>query len=365
MQINAAAPRAVVRTSAPVAAPPQPAAPAPVPAPRENGVWRFIKHFLAPSHLWHNPAAKAPANPTSLKIASYNIQLGGQHLDQAMANLKGMNADVICLQETTRESAEAIAKQLGMHMYFASGRMYLDDKAILSKYPITAAEDHAFSDTGWQRFMTYLHGIPKHGVTATEPIGRRSTLHVTLQVGGHTVEVLDPHLSSADKQANTLQLNELADYAKKLGTQGHTVLMAGDFNTDFMQKPDGKPGGATDTKQEWADRYHRAAEPADAANLAAAAKLNGTLQSYWDTAARRVVLSGGKLTSPEAAAASGKTDKRTQRVIDGVSHLGAEQRFDSVFASQDVQMVEAYIDQDHAGSDHQPIMAEVRFLGNS
>jgi endonuclease/exonuclease/phosphatase family metal-dependent hydrolase len=364
MQVNAVVPRTVVdpRARANAAAPQQPA-PQPVPMKHENGFLRFIKHVLHPSTLWHNPAAKAPANPTGLKIASYNIQLGGQHLDQALANLKAMDADVICLQETTKESAQAIARALGMHMYFASTRMYLDDKAILSKYPIKGAEDHGFGDSGWQRFKAYLAGVPKHGITATEPLGRRSTLHVTLQVGNHTVDVLDPHLSSADHNDNTMQIGELADYAKQLGAKGHTVLMAGDFNADFMLKPNGNPkGGATDTQAEWADRYHRSAPASDAASLAAMAKLDGTLQNYWDTAKRRSVLSKGQTITPEQAQAkldAGATDLALRRAADGVSHLGANRRFDNVFASKDVTIQEAYIDQDHAGSDHQPVMAEV------
>ena len=155
------------------------------------------------------------------------------------------------------------------------------------------------------------------------------------------------------------------------------VLAAGDFNTNFALAGQGKADEAgafdtfTDTPQEVRSRYDYRAigNIADPANKAAVDELNATMTNFW-TAENRTVLVDGQLMTPEQAQAelkSGKVDRKSERyqqlvkAMDGLTHLSAHKRFDNILSSRNARIESAHIDQTAKGSDHQPLMAEVRW----
>jgi endonuclease/exonuclease/phosphatase family metal-dependent hydrolase len=98
-------------------------------------------------------------------------------------------------------------------------------------------------------------------------------------------------------------------------------------------------------------------------------RLAGSMNTFWD-APTRSVLVDGTLMSPEQALAelkTGKLDPKSDRyrqlrdVADGSTLLGGDRRFDNIFASKDVRIESALIDQTTRASDHQPAMATIRW----
>lgn len=368
-----------------VAAPGPTALAAPGPLARAWGaVAGFVRDLFQP--MWRSAAYAPPTPPPDqggLRIASYNVLLGGQRLEAAIRDLRRLDADVICLQETSRAATEAIARELGLHVAFYTPRGPLRGslKAILSRHPIEAAADVPFDVPFAQRLgAAWTQARAGNKALWAEPLEDRSMLTARLRVGGRTIEVVDTHLGLGDPKANAAQLQQLAALVEARRKAGATVIVAGDFNAHLglataagRTPPADAPGRfdtPTDTVAEYQDRY--GAGPGNIARAevaAAAARLLGAATPYWDAADRTVIVEGAPMTPEQARAelASGRVPAGTARhkqlllAMDGVTHLGARKRFDHVLATPDVRMERAVIDQSATGSDHQPILAEVRW----
>ncbi len=373
-----------------VAAPAALAAPAPAPAPAAAAmaaapsglakVWHavsdFVSHVWNPDVVWTNPAAKPDPRATGLRVASYNIMLGGQKIEEVEATLVAQRPDVVLIQEASDESARRLAEKLGLHMTYMGSRFHPRGKAILSRYPIARAEELMVPGQGWvRRIGKFREEWKEKGspIKSIEPLQARTVLHAQVKVGGKTVDLLDVHQSLAMTDANTTQLGFLADLSARWEKEGHVVIAGGDFNTNFnfTQAARADAKGAydtlTDTASEFADRYDgwTPGNAADAANLAALERLKATMQDYW-TAPSRTVLVGGKAYTPEQARAALQALKpgtpafrEMLLAADGASHKGARKRFDNVLVSHNARVTTATIDHTATGSDHQPVYAEV------
>jgi endonuclease/exonuclease/phosphatase (EEP) superfamily protein YafD len=99
-------------------------------------------------------AAVAPQGGPGLRlnVATYNVNWGCPQPEQAIAAIRFMNADVVCLQETHEEWGRLIRRRLSRlypHMVFHSdGRTAAGGMAFLSKWPM---QSFALvpSATGW------------------------------------------------------------------------------------------------------------------------------------------------------------------------------------------------------------------------
>lgn len=343
-----------------------------------RGAGTFVQNLFDHREIWRNASLPAERkNPGKLTVASYNILLGGQRIEQAEAALRKLDADVVCLQEASLESSMRLARNLGYHLAFATTPLKTAGKAILSRYPIEKVEDRAFESVPFTRRLAayYQESIATRKFKETEPLAKRSILHAQIRVGDRVVDVLDTHLSLKHAPSNAAELQELADYAARLSDAGHTVVAAGDFNTNFALAGDNKADAAgtietpTDTMAEFRARYPCSVRGnvATPEGKAGVDRLATELRSFWTEAANREVVVGGLPTTADAALGELKSGKvkagsaryeQLQRAADGITHFGAGKRFDNVFVSRDARVERAVIDQTAQGSDHQPVLAE-------
>lgn len=345
-----------------------------------SGLWHtltdFVAHVWNPDVVWRNPAAKPDPKATGLRVASYNIMLGGQKIEEVEAALLAQKPDVVLIQEASDESARRLAQKLGLHMTYMGSRFHPRGKAILSRFPITKAEEIAPPGQGFlDRVGKFVEEWKRKGnpIKSIEPLQQRTILHAQVKVGGKAVDLLDVHQSLAMTDGNTAQLGYLADLSKKWEAEGRVVIAGGDFNTNFnfgkAAKTDAKGvyTTVTDTPREFADRYDgwTAGNAADPANLAAIDRLKATMQDYW-TAPNRTVLKDGEAITPEQAREALKTltpgtpaFREMLLAADGASHKGARKRFDNVLVSHNARVTAATIDHSATGSDHQPVYADV------
>ncbi|MBM3268683.1 MAG: endonuclease/exonuclease/phosphatase family protein [Candidatus Sericytochromatia bacterium] len=341
-----------------------------------SGAATWLHNVFDHEDRWTNPAARPPATPGKLSVLSYNILLGGKYLEQVEHELRDLDADVVALQEANLASVRHLAEKLGYHYAFASTAGHVAGKAILSRYPIESFADRPIHEVPlWKRIGAYWQVSASQGDwEKVEPLYQRSALRATLSVGGRKVDVLDTHLALGHAGSNAAQLRVLTDLAKQSVSKGHSVVVAGDFNTNFAlagkgeADPAGRFATPTDTVQEFLDRYPRSvvgniATPEDKAAVDA---LLGVLDNSWDAAAERRIRRGDDASDPAAAlaalgagqAAPGSAAfDRLMNAADGVSHQGANKRFDNVLVSPDIQVERASIDHGATGSDHSPVLA--------
>lgn len=330
-----------------------------------NLVQETVGAFTARASVWKNPDAPPARAQYPLRVVSYNVLKGPQNFDAVVAQLKAQQPDVACLQEVYgKDSALRLARALGMHV-----AVFPNNKAILSRYPISRAENHGFD----LPLTTQLADAWKSG--SGEPLERRSAGIATLKVGGKSLDVIDTHLSLYSSRANASELRELDALVEAKKRAGHSVLVAGDFNTNFALARAGLargPNGAltpTDTFEEFRARYGGKVEgnAASAEDRAAMRALLEGMSSHWDEGSRSMRL-GGREWTPEAALAeldSGRVKEGSARwkalwqVVDGISHAGAGKRFDNLLASPDLAFVRTAIDADARASDHRPVLVVV------
>ncbi|QJA07939.1 hypothetical protein HF520_02830 [Romboutsia sp. CE17] len=153
-----------------------------------------------------------------IKIISYNIHSG---LDKNMYPtlfdiidfLKMSDADIICLQEVN-ESAKvgfqvsSLKEELKMYSHFGANVVNFGSNYGLvtySKYPIKS-EKHIYLSSEREQ---------------------RGLLHTVIDVNGKKLNVINVHLG-VKKEEREIQIKEVLDYAKSLGSEPYIVL--GDFN---------------------------------------------------------------------------------------------------------------------------------------
>lgn len=183
--------------------------------------------------LTHSPLAACTARsvprdaaPKRSRIATWNIRAArSAPLDAIAGELKGMQADVIALQEVdvrTRRTGfvdepAVLAAALGFHYVFAASIKWDDGDyglAVLSRWPMTEV---------W-----------RHRLDATEAGEPRIVLEATLCADGRPLRVFNHHADGrvASRDAGFGELRRLVQ-----ADMGHGVLVLGDFN----EHPDG-PG---------------------------------------------------------------------------------------------------------------------------
>jgi endonuclease/exonuclease/phosphatase family metal-dependent hydrolase len=184
----------------------------------------FALPGAAPAGAYADPPAGAASVP--LRVASYNIHAGAGtdnvfDLDRQVEELRAMDADVVGLQEVDvhwgarsawRDLATELGARLGMEVYFAP--IYSLDPvaadaprrefgvAILSRYPILAAENHDITRLstqeaqpvpapapGFPEVRIRVKGVPVHVYTThldyrADPSVRAAQVADTLRIMG-------------------------------------------------------------------------------------------------------------------------------------------------------------------------------------
>jgi endonuclease/exonuclease/phosphatase family metal-dependent hydrolase len=339
----------------------------------------FVRHLFQPSGSWHNPNLPVPADKGGLTVMSFNVMVKTTRYDAVKRDLAKHAPDVVCLQETSEATARRLAEELGYHVAWHENPLHgYGDTAILSKYPIQAAETIDLAGSFGDRFGEFWRNL-KGGEVRGSALNKRHMTHATIAVGDRKIDVLSGHLTLNGLSQNTMQVDQIAKLARGYEQQGHSVLVAGDWNTNLAIHGDGRADAkgawdsATDTNAEFRDRHPGRAvgHQGNAENLAALDRLRSGLNDFWD-APNRTVLVDGTLMTPEQALAelkSGKVDPTSDRhaalvrAADGSTLMGASKRFDAVLASKDLRFESAHIDQTTEASDHQPVVTEVRWGG--
>jgi endonuclease/exonuclease/phosphatase family metal-dependent hydrolase len=303
--------------------------------------------------VWTNPAApKVPAR-YPLKLVTYNVLRGPQNFDAVLQELKAQSPDVCCLQEVTGDNALKLARALGLH-----AAVFPNNKAILSRYPISNIENHTYDLSLKDQVSTAWR------TGSNEPLERRTAGIASLKVGGKTLDIMDTHLSLHSPEENRSELRQLDALVEAKKQQGHSVLVAGDFNTNFALARSGQDGF-----EDWNRRHPGKVigNAGDAQDRAAMRGLLDGMRSHWEEGTRSVQLGGSRLT-PEAAQAElqsgtvkpgSRRETRLLTALEGISHGGAGKRFDNVLASPDLRFVSSFIDADSKASDHRPVVTLV------
>lgn len=191
------------------------------------GLWLLVgcgvKTGYAPSAVKvYRGAAKhpAPSVPDSLRVVSWNIQFAEQvpvALEEIQANSDLAGADIILVQEMTREGVEVMAQALGMHHIYGLAAVHPHHKklfgnGVLSRWPIVG--DKAIQ-------LPHETLITGH---------RRIAVAADISLGGQIVRAISIHTATM-----VMDLDKRVDQAKaardSLGDFTGPVIMGGDFNT--------------------------------------------------------------------------------------------------------------------------------------
>ena len=330
------------------------------------GVDGYVQDSLERVTLFPGPSTPPPAS-NRMRVATFNIFEGGRDYAGVLAELKKVNADVDFIQEGSRETAQRLGKDLGMHAVVGGNW-----KVILSKYPIASARAVNFDFSHFERFSAAWQ------TGKGEPLEVRGLLDVTLQAGGLTFHAVGEHLSTSNATWQARQLESLTAYVKHLRAAGDQVIAGGDMNLNFNLAHPGvaDPAGVlltpTDTPQEQQDRYGRFSDGlTDARVRSAASSFEQVLPNAWSAGHSQAIV-GGRALTPQAAraeleAGNPSAQRRTQllEAIDGLSHLSVKARIDNLFTSEGFKVRSTTVDQDVRASDHQPVYVDLEIPAGS
>jgi endonuclease/exonuclease/phosphatase family metal-dependent hydrolase len=178
--------------------------------------------YAPPEVKIYRGAAKhpAPALPDSLRVASWNIQFAEQvpkALEEILANSDLASADIILVQEMTRDGVEEMARVLGMHHIYGLAAVHPHHKklfgnGVLSRWPIVG--DKAIQ-------------LPNETLITGH---RRIAVAADIDLGGRIVRAVSIHTATM-----VMDLDKRFEQAKaardSLGNFTGPVVMGGDFNT--------------------------------------------------------------------------------------------------------------------------------------
>lgn len=184
-----------------------------------------------------------------IRVVSWNVERGSR-LAEIIAFLRGLKADLICLQETDRNArrtgrrniAAEIASELRMNYAFgiefeelaegSSGSPAHHGQATLSPFPLTDSRILRFRKQS--RFWHPYWWVP-NVAKFQRRLGGRMALLSNVRMGGRTLAVYNLHLESRSASTRRAQLSELLQDARQY--DGNTpIALAGDFNLDMTER---------------------------------------------------------------------------------------------------------------------------------
>ena len=186
--------------------------------------------------LVHHPSPRPPRDHL-LRVMTYNILLGGERralLEAYFATLEesGRMPDVIALQEASQPTAMELARDYGFHVTYQGRDLdgpVVNGKAILSRYPLLEAAH-----------FTYDFPAEARAAAATRQgfMGEldedRGALFALIDVHGHPVALYNVHHSLGDSGINAGQLWQLQ--ALVHAREGVPSIALGDFNANINVK---------------------------------------------------------------------------------------------------------------------------------
>ena len=159
-----------------------------------------------------------------IKILSWNIWCGA-YLDEVLEFLKNADADIIALQEISKDDKGNLAEIIANKLDYK----YAD--AIDMNMPVKFLQGYDQNDTRVIKFGTAI--LTKHAIINSEIVelskeDKRSATKVQIKIGENILNVFSIHLKHSHQQQ--LDLQDLqADNLFKLAPKENTIIM-GDFN---------------------------------------------------------------------------------------------------------------------------------------
>jgi endonuclease/exonuclease/phosphatase family metal-dependent hydrolase len=179
--------------------------------------------------------------PSSLRVVTWNIQRG-IHLGDITAQLRGMNADVVLLQEADiacrRSDYRHVPRELGHALnmnWVAAGEFQeigessrgvpaLTAQAILSRYPISAVSTIRFKNQAMLRWTL-------------SPVQPRRGGRIALKAQTAGVQLYNTHIESGGNETlRARQIRQILDDHEQRRTDGTRAIIAGDFNNGPQSK---------------------------------------------------------------------------------------------------------------------------------
>jgi endonuclease/exonuclease/phosphatase family metal-dependent hydrolase len=174
---------------------------------------------------------------TDLTIVSFNAHAGLRARRNGVcepydldAVLRGFAADVIVVQESWTPDGEdaaarRVAEDLGAEVFeLPFGR------ARIEPWPHVPRDGNGYGTVGLaviSRLPARVQGRLAVGTVAGDPTPERGGLHVELDVGGTTVDLIGVHLTSRLPYGPPVQLTRLR---RQLPSNGRPMVIAGDCN---------------------------------------------------------------------------------------------------------------------------------------
>jgi endonuclease/exonuclease/phosphatase family metal-dependent hydrolase len=345
--------------------------------------------------LVHHPHPQPP-HDADLSVMTYNILLGGlrrERLVRYFAELEesGRMPDVIGLQEASQPMALELARWHGFHLaYFGRDAgpqgPVVNGKAFLSRHPIRETAHFTYAMPEHEREAA----VHRQGFVG-ELDEDRGALYVLLDMGGAQVALYNVHHTLGDSGLNAGQLWQL--HALAHVRNGVSAIALGDFNANvnvkhrysWMPKPI-RRHEPTETVKDYESRYgdvHPSVGDWGVGNIADA-RVRRALHAmeeelpdpFQHAREVRVRMPDGSYMKPDEARerlVSGEVPRdseawlRLQDVADmaTLNSLPDERgvvpatgkRFDTFFASRELQPVLLEVDHSTEASDHLPVLA--------
>lgn len=186
--------------------------------------------------LVHHPRPRPPRDHM-LRVMTYNILLGGERrelLERYFAHLEetGRMPDVIAIQEASQPTVVELARDYGFHLAYQGRDTHgpvINGKATLSRHPILEATHFTYAFPEEARAAA----IARQGFVG-ELDEDRGALFTLLDVGGHTVALYNVHHTLGDSGINAGQLWQLQ--ALVHARDGVPSIALGDFNANINVK---------------------------------------------------------------------------------------------------------------------------------
>ncbi len=347
--------------------------------------------------LVYHPQPRAP-RVRPLSVMTYNILLGGERralLESYFAALEreGRMPDIIALQEASQPTALELAQDYGFHVTYQGrdvGGPVVNGKAILSRHPILAAAHFTYAFPAEAR----AEAAARQGFMG-ELDEDRGALFALVEVHGRPVALYNVHHTLGDSGVNAGQLWQLQ--ALVHAREGVPAIALGDFNANINVKQHYSllPGilrkhEPTETVKDYESRYgdvHSSVGDWGVGNIAdvrVRRALHALEHELHDPLRRarqlRVRMPDGSLMHPDeareqlVAGACPKDSARWMRLQDvaDLSTLNSlpggdgivpatGKRFDTFFASAQLECLLLEVDHSTDASDHLPSIAEFQF----
>ena len=184
-----------------------------------------VESDSAASQRYGSDHSASLTDPTTLRLATWNVNYANRNVDDLVATLRSVSADVVCLQETTVDMESRIRTLLAKEYMFIEsfghrGAFYAERFTVLSRLPVLNASFHP-------PVGTYFGNVTLDMVFDAEPV-KIAGVHLAPFTSRGATDLLQ--LMSAINVAETEHKMEIESAVSHIPAGSPCVIM-GDFNS--------------------------------------------------------------------------------------------------------------------------------------